>query len=119
MICKPIALTVYRGRDNVAPIGLVDGEGAILDVSTATRVVLEVGGVTFDSADLGSSIIWFDGTVDHHGEQVPAVQMRIGLAGPLSGLADGVYVGGSLRIYDAENPQGYRAETPVKVEVIS
>ena len=84
---------VYDGHDNTIDL-LLKADGAAEDLSSVTRMTLEVGSNTVDSDVSGDAFDWDTGTTGK-------VILTLGA----EGLTEGTYRA-TLTVYDADNANG-------------
>jgi len=99
---------IILGRDNVHPLQLWYGGVRMSDLSSVTRMVVDVGGMEADSADDATLVTW--DTTDLAGEDW--VLLRVGALAIPAGLQPI-----RLWFYSATYPNGLEAENVPPVAV--
>lgn len=87
---------IYKDRDNTISL-VFKADGSVQDISGTTRMTLEIGGVTIDSAVVSNVFDW----------STDGANGRLDLSnlGHQSALKPGEYTS-TLTIYDASYPNG-------------
>lgn len=85
---------VYNGYDNTIDL-LLKADGVAQDLSSVTRMTLEVGDVTVDSDESGDAFDWDTGTTG-----------KVVLALGDQDISAGGYDDAKLTVYDTENTNG-------------
>lgn len=95
--------TVYLTHDNGSDLLLVADGVPLDDLSSITRVVIDMGHDQIDSDDLQGAEIWWNETTTYRGATVPVLRWKLGNR---TGLSAGDYYGCKLITYDASNTNG-------------
>lgn len=105
--------TIYDGRDNVISLVILEDGAPVADLSGLTRVVFTVGGVTVDSDDVGTDVIWWTDTDTYETQTVDVLKLRLGH----QAIPVGSYSDGCLVLFDSVSTNGIIYANDMKIAV--
>lgn len=94
---------IFLTHDNASHLFLTE-QGAIIGLSSVTRVIITINGLEYDSDDLGGTRIWWDEQEIHDGDGVSYDALKFKLGD--QSIDPGEYINCRIILFDVSNPNG-------------